>query len=290
MTGTVAPHPAATAITALFVPGDRPERFAKAAASGADVIVIDLEDAVAPGSKAAARSAAAHALTAAGGGVRALVRINPAGTEAFRLDLSALLADGLPAGLLGVVLAKAENTADIESLRRMLPAGLALIPLVESALGLREADALASVSGVTRLAFGAVDFALDINAGTANQYLAYARSRLVAASRAAGIAAPLDSPSTEIRDAAAVAASAAHGKGFGFGGKLCIHPAQLGAVAGAFGPTPEETTWARTVVAADAEAGGAAVQLDGAMVDAPVVERARRILQLAGLQPAGQEQ
>ncbi|HSN36784.1 MAG TPA: CoA ester lyase [Arthrobacter sp.] len=280
---------AASAVTALFVPGDRPERFTKAAASGADIIIIDLEDAVAPGSKAAARAAAVGALSASDGGVRALVRINPAGTEAFGADLSALLAGGPPAGLLGVVLAKAETAADVEHLLGVLPAGLAVIPLVESALGLREADALASVIGVTRLAFGAIDFALDINSASEEQYLAYARSRLVVASRAAGIAAPLDSPSTEIRDAEAVAASAAHANGFGFGGKLCIHPAQLGPVADAFGPTAEETAWARTVLAADGDAGGAAVQLDGKMIDAPVVERARRILQLAGFQ-SGQEQ
>jgi citrate lyase subunit beta/citryl-CoA lyase len=291
MTGTAAAvsRPAASAVTALFVPGDRPERFAKAAASGADVIIIDLEDAVAPGSKAAARIAAVRALSAGDVGVHALVRINPAGTEAYQADLAALLAGGSPAGLLGVMLAKSENAADVEDLLRVLPAGLAVIPLVESALGLREADSLASVTGVTRLAFGAIDFALDINSGSEDQNLAYARSRLVIASRAAGIAAPLDSPATQIRDAEAVAVSAAQGSGFGFGGKLCIHPAQLGPVAAAFGPTAEETAWAHTVVKADGDAGGAAVQLDGRMIDAPVVERARRILQLAGHQ-SGQEQ
>jgi citrate lyase subunit beta/citryl-CoA lyase len=283
-----APIPVETAVTALFVPGDRPERFAKAAASGAEVIIIDLEDAVGPDSKDAARSATVRGLRAqsAVGGIRALVRINPAGTDAFRADLAALLADGtVPAkslsSLLGVVLAKAENAADVEALRAMLPDHLAVVPLVESALGLREADALASVAGVTRLAFGGIDFALDINSGSGDQYLAYARSRLVIASRAAGIAAPLDSPATEITDQTVVAASAALAKGFGFGGKLCIHPAQLGAVAAAFRPTARETAWARTVVEADGGAGGA-LQLDGVMVDAPVVERARRILQLAG--------
>lgn len=276
------------AVTALFVPGDRPDRFAKAVASSAGVVIIDLEDAIAPGSKDSARTAVVHALSQAGapskegGGVRALVRINPTDTDAFRSDLSALLADGAPTGLLGVVLAKAERADDVESLCHALPAGMAVIPLVESALGLREADSIASVTGVTRLAFGAIDFALDINSGSEDQYLAYARSRLVIASRAAGIAAPLDSPCVEIKDQDAVAASAARAKGFGFGGKLCIHPSQLGAVAAAFGPTAEEIAWSRTALAADADASGSAVQVNGAMVDVPVVERARRILQLAG--------
>lgn len=275
---------AAAAVTALFVPGDRPERFPKAAASDANVVIIDLEDAVAPGAKDRARAAAVRALRADtdDGDVRTLVRINPAGSPEHRADLAALLADGTPTGLLGVMLAKAENAADVVRLRDALPAELALIPLVESALGLREADALASVPGVARLAFGAIDFALDINAGSHDLFLTYARSRLVIASRAAGIAAPLDSPSPDIRDSEAVAASAEHAKGFGFGGKLCIHPAQLSAVARAFRPTAEETRWALTVLAADGAAGGSAVQVDGAMVDVPVVERARRILQLVG--------
>jgi citrate lyase subunit beta/citryl-CoA lyase len=275
---------AAVAVTALFVPGDRPERFTKAAASGADVVIVDLEDAVAPGSKEAARGAAVHALNAdaADGGIRALVRINAAGSPDYSADLAALLAGGIPAGLVGVMLAKAESAADVIRLRNALPAELAVIPLIESALGIREVDTLASVLGVTRLAFGAIDFAVDITAGSDDQFLAYARSRLVIASRAAGIAAPLDSPSINIKDSEAVATSAANARGFGFGGKLCIHPAQLSAVAGAFQPTAEETQWARAVLAADGVAGGSALQVDGAMVDVPVVERARRILQLAG--------
>lgn len=271
----------AAAVTALFVPGDRSERFTKATASGADVVIIDLEDSVAPGSKYAARAAALRALDA-DSGIRALVRLNSAGSPEYRYDLAALLADGAPEGLVGVMLAKAESAADLDRLRKVLPADMALIPLIESALGIREADAIASVPGVTRLAFGAIDFALDISAGSDDQYLAYARSRLVIASRAAGIAGPLDSPSANIKDSNVVAASAAVARGFGFGGKLCIHPAQLSAVAGAFLPTAEETQWARTVLAADNLAGGGARQVDGAMVDHPVVERARRILQLVG--------
>lgn len=275
---------ASTAVTALFVPGSRPERFATAVASGADLVIIDLEDAVAISAKAKARAATVQALnaTASDGGVRALVRISAPGSHEYDADIAALLDGGIPAGLVGVMLAKAENGDDVDNLRRLLPSGLELVPLVETARGLREVDAIAAVPGVTRLAFGAIDFALDINSSNEDEFLAYARSTLVIASRAARIAAPFDSPFTNITDTVALSASAALARSFGFGGKLCIHPAQVQGVAAAFSPTEHETRWARAVLSADQDAGGSAVQVKGAMVDVPVVERARRILRMAG--------
>ncbi|MFF1253904.1 HpcH/HpaI aldolase/citrate lyase family protein [Pseudarthrobacter sp. NPDC058329] len=263
------------AVTVLFVPGDRPERFAKAAGSGADVVIIDLEDAVAAADKPLALASTVDAL--ARGGVRALVRVNPVDSPTFSAEVAALLAlTGLQHhGLLGLVVPKAEEPAALAGLGASLPADLALVPLVESALGLINALALAQVPGVTRLAFGAIDFSLDVNANSGDRFLDHARSGLVLASRAAGIAAPLDTPSTEIRNEDTVAASARLARDFGFGGKLCIHPAQIAAVTTAFLPTESEIEWARLVIGAE----GGAAQVDGQMIDRPVTERARRILQ-----------
>ena len=268
----------AAAVTALFVPGDRPERFAKAAGSGADVVIIDLEDAVALSDKPMALASTADAL--ARGGVRALVRVNPVDSATHNTEITALLAltDWPHHGLLGIVVPKAEQPASVAGLRASLPKDLALVPLVESAVGLVNALGLAQVSGVTRLAFGAIDFSLDVNADSADRFLDHARSGLVLASRAAGIAAPLDTPATEIRDEDAVAASARLARNFGFGGKLCIHPAQIAAVNAAFLPSQAEIEWARSVVGAE----GGAAQVDGQMIDRPVTERAKRILAAAG--------
>lgn len=272
----------AAAVTALFVPGDRPERFAKAAAAGAGVVMIDLEDAVAPDAKSAALAAAVEAVAPSDGGapVRALVRVNPQGSGHYDADITLLLSAARTpgSGLLGLVVPKAEDPGALRQLRADMPEHLALVPLIESALGVVNAVELARVRGVTRLAFGAIDFALDIDADGGDRFLDHARSQLVLASRAAGIAAPLDSPSTDIKDTTRVAESARLGRNFGFGGKLCIHPAQLATVCEAFVPTEADIEWARSVIGAE----GGAAQVDGQMIDRPVTERARRILQRAG--------
>ena len=287
--GLTARETVASAITALFVPGDRPERFAKAAAAGAGVVIIDLEDAVAPDAKSAALTAALEAVAPSDGGapVRALVRVNPQGSAHYDADITLLLSAARTpgSGLLGIMVPKTEDPGALRQLRADMPKYLALVPLIESALGVINALELARVPGVTRLAFGAIDFALDIDADGGDRVLDHARAQLVVASRAAGIAPPLDSPSTDIRDTTAVAASAKLGRGFGFGGKLCIHPAQLTTVAAAFTPSPEEIAWARKILAND----GGAVQVDGQMVDRPVIDRARRILERAGTEPTGQD-
>jgi citrate lyase subunit beta / citryl-CoA lyase len=268
----------ATAVTALFVPGDRPERFTKAAASGADVVIIDLEDAVTAENKARALAAAISSLN--DGEVRALVRVNASDDTTHDAEIAALLnlTSGTAHGLLGIMVPKADNPGLLTDLRDRLPNDLAVVPLIESAAGLVQATELASVPGVTRLAFGAIDFALDIDASVEDRFLDHARSQLVLASRVARIAAPLDSPCTEIRDATTIADSARLARKFGFGGKLCIHPGQIPAVAGAFIPTEAEVAWASSVVGAE----GAAVQVDGQMIDRPVTERAKRILSQAG--------
>ncbi|BAS06765.1 citrate lyase subunit beta-like protein, mitochondrial [Arthrobacter sp. Hiyo4] len=175
---------------------------------------------------------------------------------------------------------KAEDVALLHALARTLPNDLAFVPLIESALGVVHALEIASIDAVTRLAFGAIDFALDIDADGGDRFLDHARAQLVLVSRAAEIAAPLDSPSVEIKDVAMIAASARTARNFGFGGKLCIHPVQLAPVVEAFTPTEAEISWAQSVVGAE----GAAAQIAGQMVDRPVIERAKKILTRAGLE------
>ncbi|MGO4147599.1 CoA ester lyase [Paenarthrobacter sp. YAF11_1] len=266
------------AVTALFVPGDRPERFAKAVAAGAGVIIIDLEDAVAPASKAAALAAVADSLM--DGGIRALVRVNPKDSETHDAEISVLLEIAFKAGhgLLGLVLPKADDPQLVAELLGLFPRDLALVPLIESAAGLVNALDLARVPGVSRLAFGAIDFALDVDASGEDRFLDHARSQLVVASRAAGIAAPLDSPCVDIQDEDEIAESALLAKKFGFGGKLCIHPRQVSIAAAAFVPSEAEVAWAHSVIGAE----GSAVQVDGQMIDRPVTDRAKRILAKAG--------
>ncbi|MEN9739975.1 MAG: Citrate lyase subunit beta-like protein [Actinomycetota bacterium] len=257
------------ATTFLFVPGDRPERFDKAFGAGADVVIIDLEDAVAPENKAGALASTVAALGGVGVSTdfRALVRVNGSVEE-----LGALTAVA-GARLLGIVIPKSEDPAAITALTALVPTGLPVVALVETALGISNARAIAELPRVTRLAFGAIDFAADVDA-TAPAVLDAARAALVIASRAASKPAPIESPSTNFTDLDAVESDARAARGLGFGGKLCIHPAQLAPVRAGFAPTADEIAWAARIVELD----GGAVQLDGAMVDKPVVDRAKRIL------------
>lgn len=265
----------AAAVTALFVPGDRPERFAKAAASGADVVIVDLEDAVATENKAKALTAAVDSLSRVD--LRALVRINPLGTESSKAEIAAVLdvAQRARHGLLGLVIPKAEDSLALRNLAsRCKMLDLAVVPLIETAVGVMGAAEIAGITGVTRLSFGAIDYALDIDAGSDDRFLDHARSALVVSSRAAGIPAPLDSPAIYIKEVDKVQASAKLARGFGFGGKLCIHPSQVAVVNQSFRPGLDEVEWAESVVSA---AGGAS-QIEGQMIDRPVIERAQRIL------------
>ncbi|WP_017198293.1 CoA ester lyase [Arthrobacter sp. M2012083] len=267
----------ASAATALFVPGDRPERFEKAALAGADIVIIDLEDAVAPPAKADALAATVAALRIQNRQWRALVRVNAVGSASYEEEIAQLyeLANLSCRGLLGLMVPKAADSPELRELsQRCASLGLAFVPLIESAAGVLDAPALAKVPGVTRLAFGAIDYALDIHAGREDRFLDYARSVLVLASRAAGIAAPLDSPATTIKDIGQVEAAARLSYGFGFGGKLCIHPAQVPVVSAAFLPDAEAVRWAQTIVSS----ADGAIQVDGEMIDRPVIERARLIM------------
>ena len=257
--------------TYLFVPGNRPERFAKALASGADAVVLDLEDAVAASGKDAARAAVAHALS--GDASRVIVRINDASTPWYAADVAMLAA----ARALAVMLPKAEGAADIERLRAVCT-DIAVLALVESARGVLAAETLAAAPGVQRLVFGTIDFALDLDLSGDPVGLDHAASRLALASRAAGIAPPVAGVTTSIDDEALLLADLARARAHGFAAKLCIHPKQIAPIHAALAPSATELAWAERVLAAAAAAGGGAVQLDGRMIDKPVIERARRIL------------
>lgn len=255
----------------LFVPGDRAERFARARASGADAVVVDLEDAVAPASKGAARDAVAAALDAA---APVVLRVNGADTGWFADDARLAAHPGVAA----VMLPKAA-AADAVAALRSASGGKPVVALVESAAGMANLAALAATPGVARLAFGSIDFQLDLDITDDDLALLAFRSRLVLASRVAGLPAPVDGVTTALDDAARIEAEARRARSLGFGGKLCIHPKQVAIVNDAFSPSPAELGWAQRVVDAAAASGGAAVAVDGRMVDAPVLARARRLLE-----------
>ncbi len=254
----------------LFVPGNRPDRFAKALAAGADVVIVDLEDAVPPPDKVAAREHVGRWLSP---DHPVTVRVNAFGTEWFEADVGIcrLL------GVAGVMLPKAEHVRQLDAIRASLGEPMPLLPIVETALGLWHAEELARAPHVERLVFGALDFALDLQI-EGDEGLSAFRSQIVLVSRVAGIQPPIDVPTTTFTDLERVRSDAARARRTGFGGKLCIHPAQIAPVHEAFAPTPDEVAWARRVLEADAAASGAATVVDGEMVDRPVVARARAIV------------
>lgn len=268
-------QPAAPARSYLFVPGNRPERFDKALASGADVVVIDLEDAVAPDDKPRAREAIAAWLRAD----RAVaLRINAAPTAEFAADLALC---GRP-GVAAVLLPKAEQPSEVEALAAALAPNAVVIPIIESALGVERVNALAAAPRVARLAFGTLDFRVDMRMegadGGDEDELAYFRSRLVLASRVADLQAPIDGVTTALDDAARIESDTRRARRFGFGAKLCIHPKQIAPVHRAFAPSAAQIDWARRVLDAVRACGGSAVQVDGRMVDRPVILEAESIL------------
>ena len=265
----------------LFVPATRPERYAKAHASGADAIIIDLEDAVAAREKNSARDQLASAFEQLGAPERArsVVRMNASGTPWFEDDLK-LLADLVGQGLRAVMLPKAESALVLQQLAQALGSDCALLPLVESLAGWDGVDALAAAPQVLRLAFGHLDFQADVGmaAGADDVELVPVRLAVVLAARRAGLAAPIDGVTAAIRDAERLQEDAARSRRFGFGAKMCIHPEQIALVNAAFSPGAAELDWARRVLAAVEAAGGGVVSLDGRMVDGPVVRSAQRTL------------
>ncbi|SCK55432.1 citrate lyase subunit beta / citryl-CoA lyase [Variovorax sp. HW608] len=264
--------------TYLFVPGTRPERFGKALASGADKVVVDLEDAVAADDKTTARGMVAGWLKRAApeDRSRVVVRINDATSSWFAADLAAL---GDAHGI-SVLLPKAESPAQIAETQAALPAA-DILALIESARGVSEVNRIAA-AGVQRLVFGTLDFALDLDMdiSTDSSGLAYAGSRIAIASRLAGLPAPVAGVTPQLDDQERLLADLAGARRLGFGAKLCIHPRQVQPIHAALRPSADALDWARRVLDADAASPGAA-RLDGRMVDRPVVLQAQRTLALA---------
>jgi len=273
----------------LFAPGNHPRRVEKALTLDADAVILDIEDAVAIAEKPATRDAivAAYGQPRTG---RLYVRVNAADTEFCHGDFMAIV----QAGLDGIILPKVESPATLQTIdwllgnlereRGLAQGGIDLIPIIETAKGLRDADPILNAgTRVKRCAFGAGDFTLDVNMiwSRAESELAYARARVVTASRAAGIEAPLDTVWVDLQDEEGLEASTRTALALGFQGKMCIHPNQIAVVNRVFTPTNAEIDFAARVVAAFAQAekeGSAAIQLDGKFIDYPIVYRAQRTL------------
>lgn len=272
----------------LFSPGDRPEMLRKAPDAGADVVVFDLEDAVLPDRKAAARDHVAAALADVGtADAEICVRVNPVGRGAAA-DLDAVLGADAVAALDAVVLPKAESGDDVAALGRLLDERSLSVPvlaLVETARGVLRAESVADADPTDALLYGAEDLAADVgSARSGDAAVRYAREHVLLAARAAGVDA-IDAVFTDVADADGLRSAAADAAALGYDGKMVIHPAQVTPVHEAFAPSDSDVAWARRVLAArdEADAAGRGVfTVDGEMVDAPVVARAERLLSRAG--------
>lgn len=269
MTGTtVADHAPdlSTARTFLFVPGDRPDRFAKAAASGADVVIVDLEDAVSEERKDYALGCAVDWLV----GHRAVVRVEEANSPRHASQLTALASTP---GLIAFVVPKAASASDLAiAASHARP----VLPLVESAAGLRAVDALASAPGAARLLFGNLDFAADIGLPrTSDEALAFPRASLAVACAAAGLPGPVDGVHDDLHDEQGLRRTTAAAVSLGLTGKLCIHPRQVAPIHDELRPSAAQLAWARSILSARTDAVGVVA---GAMVDRPQVLRAAQLV------------
>lgn len=261
--------PADIARSWLLVPGTAPGLTSRARTSTADVVIVDLEDGVAPADKGRARRALVEA---AESGARPWVRIADAASDDWRTDVALLRShDDLIAG---VVLAKVEAPEHVRRTMDALAGALPIVALLESARGIEAALAIAETSGVTRLAFGSGDFRRDTGAADDPMALLYARSRLVSASRAAGLPGPVDGP-TVSREHDALAAASEHAASLGMTGRLCLREAQAAAVNAAMSPSASELAWALEVLDALERHG----IRDGS--DLPRIARARAICDAA---------
>lgn len=281
----------------LFAPGNVPRRVEKALTLSADAIILDLEDSVAPSDKPAARKSVADALKQPRSG-RGYVRVNAPSTPYCFRDLL----ETIHAKVDGVVVPKIESAADLHAVDWVMASlereqGIAegaidLMPIVETAAGVQRVDRILQARSlrpykgawrVKRIAFGAGDYANDVGLSPTldEAELADARSRLVLASRAAGVDNPIDSPWFHFKEADAFRRSLERSRRSGFQGRLCVHPDQIAPVNEAYLPSVEEVSRAERIVAAfeAAEAKGeAAIQVDGQMIDYPIVHRARALL------------
>ena len=265
----------------LFVPGTRPERFNKALDSGANAVVLDLEDAVPEEDKDKARSAIRNAWQdfTADQKSRLVIRSNAPGSSYYAADL--ILAQELNVAC--ILIPKSESPDEINGAALVLP-NTAIIPMIETALGLEHLREIAQSNQVIRLALGNLDLQADLGmiCDEEETQLQTARFQIVLASRLAQIPPPIDGVTPSTDDLERINRDALRAKAMGFGGKLCIHPKQVSAVKAAFMPSQDELNWAQRVIEADQASNGAAVKLDGRMIDRPVVLLAQRTLALAG--------
>ena len=271
----------------LFSPGDQPSLMRKAPNAGADVVVFDLEDAVAPGQKDEARAAVGDVLSEPDfdPDCEVCVRVNPVGSGAGA-DVDAVLAGGRTVD--AVMLPKVEDSEDVETLGRLLAeAGpeAPVLALVESAAGVLNAQAIARADPTDALVFGAEDLSADIGATRTDEgtEVLHAREHVVLAASAAGVDA-IDTVYTDIEDTDGLAEETRFAAGLGFDGKMAIHPAQVGPINDAYTPAADAVEWAERVLAAkkQAEADGRGVfRVDGEMIDAPLVAQAERVVERA---------
>ncbi|MDG2319568.1 MAG: CoA ester lyase [Rhodospirillaceae bacterium] len=278
--------------TWLFAPGNHPRKVEKVFQTGADAVILDLEDAVAIAEKEATRARVLKALKA-DQPCLGFIRVNALDTDFALGDLEAVVQPQVD----GIVLPKVESPDDLvktdeiitrlEKERGLPEGGIDLLPIIETALGVHNIDAIAqSGTRVKRLSFGAGDFTKDmgIKWSGEEQELIYPRSRFALASRVAGLEQPIDTVFIDLADDEHFEMSVRTALAFGFQGKLCIHPKQVPIVNGVFTPTDTELEQARAVIAAfdEAEASGSAsIQVNGYFVDYPIVEKAQRVVKLA---------
>ena len=264
----------------LFVPAVRPDRYPKALATGADAVCIDLEDGVAFGAKEEARERAIALLAAREpAAAEVSLRINDPGTDFGRADLAALADSGVRPDAL--MLPKVAGAGAIAQVEAALGAALPLIVQIETAAGLLAAAEIAAASpNVAAVFFGAIDLSADVGCAVEWEALLYARSRVVLAAGAAGVAA-IDSPFMDVPAVDALAEESRRARRLGFTGKAAIHPTQVQAIQRAFSPAPDEVAWARKVVAAYEDQQGGVLLVDGRLVERPVIRAARRRLEIA---------
>lgn len=267
----------AVARSFLFVPASRPERLPKAFAAGADAVVADWEDAVSAAEKPAARrNLADYAADTRNPPI--WLRINAAGSGEHAADLAA--ATELPR-LAGILLPKTEHARDIAAVHRAT--GKPVVPVLETATGLLNLPEIAAAEGVQMLTYGCLDFADDVglqaNSAAAEVFFDHIRIQLLLHSAANGLQQPLDTVFPDFRDDEGLQKRVAHWRGLGMGGMLCIHPKQIATVHHTLRPSGAELDWARRVSAEYARSRAAAFQLDGKMVDMPVIRMAQKMLE-----------
>lgn len=265
-------------VAPLFVPAHKPHLIEKATKTSADALFLDLEDAVAADEKQAAR----NAILTATSKTPLWVRVNDVRSSYFEEDMAYIRqCDFAENKLQGLLLPKLEAPDDIEKIFEKLGKIVPLLGFVETAKGLSQCNELLAHSHLLTVIFGNLDFALDCGAKPTREALLFARSRLIIATKSTDKPAPLDGVTADFKDEALLASDLEHATSLGFGGRLCIHPSQTAPTLAAFMPTQDEIERARAIL--DAAGDSLVAQLEGQMIDRPVIEQARRTLKKAGL-------